>query len=390
MSIRYPYSRQDITEEDRRAVSDSLTQTLLTQGPQIEAFEAALAEKFRVRHVVVCNSGTAALHLAYLALGLGPERGLLTSPLTFLATANAARMCDAPVAFADTDPETGNLTAKSVSSALADESIPLAAVTIVHLAGRACDVSRIRRIAAERRLALVEDASHAPLATYLDESDTRFEVGACTHSDVATFSFHPIKHIAMGEGGALATNDDRIAKRARLLRNHGMTRNLSEWVDAPEPHAPWYYEMHEVGWNYRASEMQCALGLSQLSRLEEGIERRRQIAARYDALLAGLNHLSTPESDPGHVWHLYPVSIDFSAIGKTRGQVMKELAERGIGTQVHYVPVNRQPYYTRQANRKTPGADRYYAGTLSIPMYPTLSDKDQDEIVSGLRNVLNG
>ncbi len=285
------------------------------------------------------------------------DGALLTSPITFLATANAARTCGANVVFADVDPATGNLTADSVLRTLDAANQRISALCVVHLGGRACDMAAIRSVTAEKGIALVEDACHAPLATYTD-SEKEFSVGACAHSDIAVFSFHPIKHVAMGEGGAVLTNDAVLAERARLFRNHGMIRDPRQWRNAPEPNAPWYYEMHEIGWNYRASEMQCALGLSQLSRLESGIRRRREIAARYDALLSGLNHLTLPIRDEGHVWHLYAVAIDFDAIGKTRGQVMTELAARGIGTQVHYVPVNSQPYYRGGANGETPNADR--------------------------------
>jgi dTDP-4-amino-4,6-dideoxygalactose transaminase len=308
--------------------------------------------------------------------------------MTFLSTANAARMCDAPVAFTDVDPQTGNVTPETARVALDRTRVPIAALTTVHLGGRACDMASLRKLTAERGIALIEDASHAPLAKYRDERGQDYSVGACAHSDVAAFSFHAIKHLAMGEGGALLTNDDRIADRARLFRSHGMTRDAAAWTQPPELDAPWYYEMHEIGWNYRASEMQCALGLSQLNRIEENIRRRRQIAQRYDQILGGMNHLATPSPDPGHVWHLYAVAVDFEAVGQTRGKVMKELAARGVGTQVHYIPLNRQPYYKSVANGATPGADAYYQHTLSIPMYPTLSDSDVVTITQTIRDVL--
>jgi len=389
MSIRFPYSQPEVTDADISAVVASLRGTQLTQGPKLAAFEATLASVLGARHAVACNSGTAALHLAYLALGLGPDRGLLTSPITFLSTANAARMCGAPVAFADVSPETGNLTPDTLAAAFDTLTIPAAAVTAVHLAGRSCDMPALRALTASRGVPLVEDASHAPLATYSDQTGSKYRVGACAHSDIAVFSFHAIKHIAMGEGGALLTNDDRLAQRARLLRSHGMTRDPADWRAAPEPHAPWYYEMHEVGWNYRACEMQCALGLSQLRRLEDGIARRRAIAARYDALLVGANYLKVPPPDDGHVWHLYPLAIDFAAIGKSRGEVMRALAARGIGSQVHYIPLYGQPYYRNGNHRTLPNAEAYYASTLSIPMYLGLSEADQCEIVAALAGILD-
>jgi UDP-4-amino-4,6-dideoxy-N-acetyl-beta-L-altrosamine transaminase len=389
MAIRFPYSQPDVTAADVDSVAESMQGHFLTQGPKLLEFEEALSKTLGAKHAIVCNSGTAGLHLAYLAVCLGPDRGLLTTPLTFLATASAARMCGAPVAFADTDPVAGNVTAETVRAALKAADVPIAAVTAVHLGGRACDMVDIRQETARSGVALIEDACHAPLASYSDKSGTRFSVGACTHSDAAVFSFHAIKHVAMGEGGAVLTNDDEIARRARICRNHGMIREPENWIQSPEPDAPWYYEMHEVGWNYRACELQCALGVSQLERLDEGIKRRREIAQRYDALLSGLNCLAVPRFDSGHVWHLYPLTIDFAAAGKSRGQVMRELAQRGVGTQVHYIPVNSQPYYRKISNDRTPNADKYYARTLSIPMYNGLSDEDVKTIAGHIRAVLS-
>ena len=227
MAISFPYARPDVTQADIESVIDSMRGQFLTQGPKLALFEAALAEKLGAKHAVVCNSGTAALHLAYLALELGPKRGLLTSPITFLSTANAARMCGAPVAFTDVDPQTGNVTPETAHVALDRTRVPVAALTAVHLGGRACDMAGLRELTAERGIALIEDASHAPLAKYRDERGQHYSVGACAHSDVAAFSFHAIKHLAMGEGGALLTNDDRIADRARLFRSHGMTRDAA-------------------------------------------------------------------------------------------------------------------------------------------------------------------
>lgn len=388
MSIRYPYSQPEIADADISAVVDSLRGTQLTQGPNLAAFEVKLASVLGASHAVVCNSGTAALHLAYLALSLGPNHGLITSPITFLSTASAARMCGAPVAFADVDPATGNLTPEALAVALETVKIPVAAVTAVHLAGRSCDMPALKKLTAAHGLALIEDASHAPLAAYSDQTGSRYRVGACAHSDIAVFSFHAIKHIAMGEGGALLTNDDRLAQRARLLRSHGMTRDPADWQSAPEPQAPWYYEMHEIGWNYRACEMQCALGLSQLQRLEDGIARRRVTAKRYEALLADIDNVKTPPPDDGHVWHLYPLAINFGAIGKNRGEFMRALATRGIGSQVHYIPLYRQPYYRNGGHEALPYAEAYFRSTLSIPMYLGLSEADQCEIVAALADVV--
>jgi len=393
MSIRFPYARQWVTEDDVAAVTAVMRGPFLTQGLVLPEFEAALAKTFGARHAVVCNSGTAALHLAYLALELGPERGLITSPITFLATASAARLCGAPVAFADVDSRTGNMTVESARRALESAPFPVAALAPVHLGGRPCDLAGLRALADRHGCAIVEDACHAPLAAYRDAEGARFVVGACSHSDVAVLSFHAIKHVAMGEGGAVLTSSDRIAERARLLRNHGMTRDPAAWVAAPEPEAPWYYEMHDVGWNYRATELQCALGLSQLKRLDESNRRRAEIAARYDERLGNLKYIAPPPAPiraDEHAWHLYPVAIDFAALGASRGQVMKALAARGVGSQVHYIPLYRQPYYAAQGHAPLPGAETYYARTLSLPMYLGLENGDVDEICDAVRAVVRG
>lgn len=379
-----------VEADDITAVVSSMQGQFLTQGPQLDAFENELAQALGAKHVIVCNSATAGLHLAYMALDLGPAKGLMTSPVTFLSTANAARMCGAPVFFSDVDPETGNMTSQTLGDALAGCEGPVGAIAPVHLCGRACDMASLQKIAHDHGAALIEDAAHAPLATYFDETGREFQVGACAHSDAAVFSFHAIKHIAMGEGGAVATNDAEVAARCRSLRSHGMVRDHEQWENAPEPDALWYYEMSEMGWNYRASEMQCALGRRQLAKLDSSISRRREIADLYYENLAGLNHLTLPLRDDGHVYHLYPLAIDFEAVGKTRGQIMRELAAQGVGTQVHYIPLYKQPYYARFATAPLAGAERYYAHTLSIPMYAGLSDEDVVEISHCVRTVIAG
>lgn len=390
--MKYPYACPDVVQADIDLVAATMRGQFLTQGPRLAEFEAALADKFDVRHAVVCNSGTAALHLAYAALGVTADKGLVTSPLTFLATANAARMCGAQVAFADTEPATGNMTVAGMGAALQAADFKVGAIVPVHLGGRPCDMPALKALADDAGCAVIEDACHAPLAVYRDETGERFTVGACAHSDAAVFSFHAIKHLAMGEGGAVCTNDDAIAEKARRLRNHGLTRSPEDWRNPPEPDAPWYYEMHALGWNYRACELQCALGLSQLARLEDGIARRQAIAAGYAARLGDVAYVTAPPPPPsadGHVWHLYPVAIDFGAAGLSRGAVMRALADRGVGSQVHYIPLYRQPYYADRG-AALPGAEAYYAATLSIPMYPQLGEADLDVIVDALGEALRG
>ena len=391
MSIRIPYARHAVDEADIDAVTAALRGPALTQGGILDAFEAELAETLGASHVVVCSSGTAALHLAYQAVGLAPGGTLLTSPISFLATANAAVMCGASVLFSDVDAHSGNVTPESLEAAIAEAPAPVDVIAPVHLGGLPCDMPAIERLARRIGARVVEDACHAPLAIYDDGTAGAATVGGCRHSDAAVFSFQAIKHVAMGEGGAIATNDRALADRMRLLRNHGMTRDPAAWVAAPEGPAPWYYEMHAVGWNYRANELNCALGLSQLHRLEQGIARRVEIARRYHARLGELNCIRLPPLPArarGHVWHLFAPWFDFAAIGLDRGAFMTALADRGIGSQVNYIPIYRQPYYADARARPLEGAEHYYGGTLSIPMYPTLTNDDVEMVAQAIRELV--
>jgi len=390
VNVKYPYSRPDVTPDDIAAIAKAAGGQFLTQGPAVEAFEKALSARLGGREAVVCNSGTAALHLIYMALGLSPAAGLLTTPLTFLATASAARMCGAPVGFADADSATGLMTPETLAAAFAAATFPVKAVAVVHLGGRVADMAGLAAVAARHGAVLVEDACHAPGASYM-AGGARHSVGACAHSAAAAFSFHAIKHVTMGEGGAVLTNEPALARRMRMLRSHGMVRDAADWLDPPEPNAPWYYEMHEIGWNYRADELACTLGLSQLARLDAGLERRRELVVAYQDLLGNVDGLCLPEipADPAaHAWHLYAVAVDFARLGRTRGQVMRDLAAHGIGTQVHYIPLSHQPYYRPFATRKLPGAETYYARTLSLPLYPALTHDDQRAIADALRGIL--
>ena len=393
--MRYPYSRPHLEKIDLDSVIGVLQEQYLTQGRVLEQLESALESLFLVKHAVVCNSGTAALHMAYDGIGLGPEAGLITSSVTFLATANAARMCNAPVAFADVDPKTGNVTLGSIQEAVAKAPFPIKAITIVHLGGRPCDeIDEISAFAESIGATLVEDACHAPLARYPDKVGKLFSVGNCAHSTVATMSFHAIKHITAGEGGVLLTNDDTLAEKARLLRSHGIIRDASSMHSRNAADQPWYYEMHELGFNYRLSEINCALAIHQIGRLKANISRRQKIARQYHIYLADMEHVSLPvipEMAIGlHAWHLFALSIDFFAIKKTRGQVMHQLATHGIGSQVHYIPLYHQPYYSSGITRSLfPGAEKYYANTLSLPMYYGLDDSDIKLIAQGVRVVLS-
>jgi dTDP-4-amino-4,6-dideoxygalactose transaminase len=364
----------------------------LTQGPNLQAFEDELCEMLGAKYAVVCNSGTAALHLAYMAAGLDRGKRLLTTPLTFLATANAARMCQADVDFADVDPATGNVTGSTVAAALAQTDRSYAAIAVTHLAGRPCDLPALRKLANSHGCALIEDAAHAPFASYADENGTTHLVGSCAHSDAVTLSFHAIKHAPMGEGGAVMTNNKEIADAARSLRNHGMLHDPALWKETPESDAPWYYEMHRLGWNYRATEFECALGRNRLSGVRANIAERQKIAGLYHDSLQKFTAVGRPDQPVlpgGNSWHLYPVSIDFKNLHLTRGKVMRSLFDSGIGTQVHYIPVYKQPYYAELNEVFLPGAELYYDRTLSLPMYSGLDIDDLDQITDALGAALN-
>ena len=392
--MQYPYSRPHLNDDDIAEVMSVLKAQFLTQGPYVVSLEDALQNLFTVKHAIVCNSGTAALHMAYDGLGLGPDAGLITSAVTFLATANAARMCNAPVGLADVDPVTGNITVETVKAAVEAASFKVRAIAVVHLGGRPCDLTAISVYAKSINAYLVEDACHAPLAQYTDKANALFAVGSCAHSDAATLSFHAIKHIAAGEGGVLLTNSDALAKRARLMRSHGMLRDPSNLKNQQNAGAPWYYEMHELGYNYRLSEMSCALALNQVSRLASNNRRREEIAALYHQHLGGMDSVKLPEiispENGSHAWHLFSPRFDFDAIGKSRRDIMLALADQGIGSQVHYIPLYQQPYYQNNRSNAFSGAEEYYRQTLSLPIYYGLDDHDIEKIAQIIRSVVNG
>ena len=392
--MKFPYSRPNLTEADVAEVLSVLGQQFLSQGPIVEQFENKLRSLFSVKNAVVCNSGTAALHMAYDGIRLEPSAGLITSSVTFLATANAARFCDAPVGFADVDPLTGNVTVETLKAAVNTAKFDVKAIAVVHLGGRPCDITAIKDYADSIGACLIEDACHAPMAQYKNKIGELFSVGSCVHSHAATLSFHAIKHMTTGEGGVLLTNDDELAERARRFRSHGITRDAAEMVNLEDAGSPWYYEMHQLGYNYRLSEINCALCLNQATRLSANIQRRQEIAKLYHYFLGDLDVLHLPEIAPSngttHAWHLFAPAFDFDRIGKSRKQVMAELADKSIGTQVHYIPLYRQPYYREGCSIDVfDGAETYYKKTLSIPMYCGLTDKDVETISAGVRSVID-
>lgn len=380
-----PYGRQCIDDDDVATVVDALKSDWLTTGPAVEAFEAELAKRVGAQYAVSCSSGTAALHLAALALGLGDGDRVAVPTMTFLATANAARYVGAEVAFTDVDPETGLMGADHLLDALGRHD-DIKAVFPVHLNGPSVDMAAVSKIARARGLYIVEDGCHA-LGTP--------GVGACEHSDMTVFSFHPVKTVAMGEGGAITTNDETLYKRLKQFRSHGMVRDieslseLDQALDGEGAVNPWYHEMHELGFNYRASDINCALGLSQLRKLDQFVARRQALLARYRELLVPLAPMVLPPVDADAAWHLCAVRIDFAKAGISRAAMMNELRNQGIGTQVHYLPVHRQPYYRqRYGELSLAGADTYYKRALSLPLFFDMIDGDVERVVTVISTIL--
>jgi len=394
-----PYGRQCIEEDDIAAVAAVLRSDFLTTGPAVAAFEQALAARVQAEHAVSCSSGTAALHLACLALGLGEEDSAIVPAITFMATANAVRLTGAEVRFADVDPETGLMRPADLEAALGRKGEGrVRAALPVHLNGQAVEMAALGEIAAQRGLSLVEDAAHAIGATTVEDAGVRIPIGNCRYSAMTIFSFHPVKTVTMGEGGAVTTNDADFAARLRSLRNHGITREPEEILDRVAGFDgggllnPWYHEMQAPGLNYRASDLHCALGLSQLRKLGRFVAKRQALARAYDERLARLAPAVRPISRVPNcepAWHLYPVLIDFPALGVERAEVMRKLAASGIGTQVHYIPLNRQPYYRRRyGDISVPGADSYYSRVLSLPLFPAMEESDVDRVVGALCSAL--
>jgi UDP-4-amino-4,6-dideoxy-N-acetyl-beta-L-altrosamine transaminase len=382
-----PYGRQSISEQDIEAVVAVLRSDWITQGPAIGQFEQGLARYCGAQYGVAVGNATQALHIACLALGVGPGDLVWTVPNTFLASANCARYCGADVGFVDTDAATYNMSAAALETALraARDAGRLPKVVIpVHFAGQSCDMRAIAALGEEYGFRIIEDASHAVGADYLDG-----KVGNCRYSDLTVFSFHPVKILTTGEGGMLMGNDPALHKSLLSLRSHGMTRDLADLESKDE--GPWYYEQIELGFNYRMTDIQAALGLSQLQRLDAFVARRRALAARYDALLQGLPLVTPAQAGYGvSAWHLYPVWIDEARSGKSRRAVFEALRAAGIGVNVHYIPVHLQPDFRRYGYQAGdfPNAERYYAGAISLPMFYSLGDKEQETVVAAVRAAL--
>jgi len=379
-----PYGRQDISEADIQAVVDVLRSDFLTQGPAVPAFEKAVADYCGAGHAVTVNSATSALHIACLALGVGKGDIVWTSPITFVASANCALYCGADVDFVDIDPRTYNLSTERLAEKLAqaEKSGRLPKVVIpVHLCGQPCDMAGIHALSQRYGFKIIEDASHAIGGKYKGEP-----IGNCRYSDITVFSFHPVKIITTGEGGMALTNDAQLVKRMQLLRSHGITRDTADMTHAPD--GPWYYQQIELGFNYRMTDLQAALGLSQMQRLGEFVTRRHVIAKRYEQLLSALPVITPWQHPDGYSGlHLYVIRLKLAEIGKTHRQVFEALRAAGIGVNLHYIPVHRQPYYEGLGFKAgyCPEAEQYYAEAISLPMYPNLTEAQQDKVIESLR-----
>jgi len=382
-----PYGRQVIEDDDIAAVVETLRGDYLTTGPAVARFETALAAYTGAKHAVVCANGTAALHMAARALNLGPGTRVIVPAITFLATASAPHLNGADIVSA-----TGLMTPETFSNAIARAG-KAQAVFNVHLNGQCGALAEIAAIARINGIKVVDDACHTLGASYVASGGNPSRIGANAHCDLSVFSFHPVKAIAMGEGGAVTANDPELAKRLVLARNHGMTREPSDFTNTAEAFDklgqpnPWYYELIEPEFNWRANDIQCALGYSQLQKLERFLARRRAIVAAYDTLLAPYAPAVRPLARSRSclpAWHLYAARIDFEAAGLTRAQLMRALSNEGIGTQVHYFPVHRQPYYAQRYPATLPGADRYYARALSLPLSAAMDEHDVERVVDSL------
>ena len=376
-----PYGCQWIDSEDEAAVLRALRSEFLTQGPEVAAFEEGLSAYTGAKYTVAVANGTAALHLAVAALEIPRGSVGVTQPNTFVATGNALVYNGLQPSFVDIDPRTYVMDFEALLDCLSSREAKV--VLPVHFAGQPAGLEEISRVTRRRGAYLVEDAAHAIGARYADGA----RVGSCRHSDMTIFSFHPVKTMTCGEGGAITTNDPELYRRLVVLRSHGITKDPARISATP---GPWYYEMQTLGYNYRLTDIQAALGRSQLAKLDRFVLRRRDLVRRYNEAFSGISWLRTPFEAPGvySAWHLYVLLFDWGAIGLDRAAVMARLAEEGIGTQVHYIPIHLQPYYQRAFGYQKgdyPLAEDYYEKALSIPLYPRMEEADQDHVIAVIK-----
>ncbi len=377
-----PYGRQYIDEDDINAVIDVLRSVWLTCGPKVKEFEDALCKYTGAKYAVAVSSGTAALHIAVAALELGDDWEGITTPNTFLASANSIIYNNGRPVFADIEEDTHNISVSEIEKRISSKT---RLIIPIDFAGHPCEMDAIYNLAKKRNIYVIRDACHSIGSLFKGE-----KTGSCMYSDMTIFSFHPVKHITTGEGGAILTNNAEIYEKLLMLRNHGMTKDEELLTSNP---GPWYYEMHMLGFNYRITDLQCALGISQLKKLDRFIKRRREIVDIYNRELGQIKYITIPiEKDYAKSsYHLYPVEIDFEKIGITREEFMLALKDKGILTQVHYIPIHLQPYYRKRFSYKPgdyPVAENYYERALSLPLYPAMTDEDVAIVIKALRELL--
>ncbi len=378
-----PYSHQSVDDVDIKEVLEVLRSDWLTQGPKVKEFEEALADYCWAKYAVSFSSGTAALHGAYFAAGLDGGDELITSPITFLATANAGLFLGGRPVFVDIESDTGNIDADLVEPAITSKT---KTIVPVHFAGRPAELEKIAGVAKKHNLIVIEDACHALGAKYQGTT-----IGDCKYSDMAVFSFHPVKSITTGEGGAVLTNNDEYYERLVMFRQHGITKDESAFVNKGEDAGQWYYEMQHLGYNYRLTDIQCALGLSQIKKLDRFIQKRRQIVNAYNIALEGNPFFDLPGERSGveSAWHLYAIRLKDAYKGMKK-KIFEELRLRRLGVQVHYIPVHLQPYYQQLGYSRDlcPKAKDFYERQISIPIYQAMSDEDVEYVISSLLDVL--
>jgi len=382
-----PYGKQDINQADIDSVVDVLQSDFLTQGPQVPLFEKVVSNYCGTTFGVAVNSATSALHIACLALGLVKGDWLWTSPNSFVASANCGLYCGAKIDFVDIDPQTYNLSAekleKKLIQAKQDDNLPKIVIP-VHFSGQSCDMKKIHSLSQEYGFKIIEDASHAIGGKYLDQP-----IGGCQYSDITVFSFHPVKIITTAEGGLATTNDEKLAERMQLFRSHGVTRDPILMSKSSE--GDWYYQQVDLGFNYRMTELQAALGISQMQRLDDFVAKRHILQKRYDLLLSTLLiTIPLQDEDSYSALHLYPIQIDLNKVSKNREQIFSELRDAGVGVNIHYIPIHTQPYYLQFGFREGDfhNSETYYNQALSLPLFSTMTLEQQDEVVNNLKRIL--
>jgi len=391
------YGRQSIDDSDIDSVIEVLKSSHLTQGEKIEEFEKALCEYTGAKYAVAVSSGTAALHIACLSAGLKEGDEFITSPNTFVASANCGVYCRAKPLFADIREDTYNIDPEEIRKKITPK---IKVVIPVHFAGQICDMEEIKNIIQQKqnqykkKIFIIEDASHALGSVYKGSN-----AGSCVYSDMTVMSFHPVKHITTGEGGVVFTNDEKLYRQLKLFRSHGITNNkddlvFNEQAFSPSGINPWYYEQQTLGFNYRITDIQCALGISQLKKIDYFLRKRRKIFEVYSDIFADNKLIKTPFEFPSCFtnWHLYVLQIDFSALGKDRAGIIRRLKDKGVGTQVHYIPVHTQPFYKKHFGTTwgdCPCAEDYYKKCLSLPIFPAMSEEAINKVVTSLSEVLS-